>query len=148
VHVAVESVDDSVSFYSTLFAAPPTVLKPDYAKWLLEDPRVNFAISARGRHPGVSHLGIQAEDRTELAEIAARLRTAERPLFDEGPATCCYARSEKAWVHDPSGVSWETFLTVGESTIYGEESPKPEASRCACSSSDIQASDISPVPVE
>ena len=120
VHVAVESVEQSVEFYSVLFAAPPTVRKADYAKWMLEDPHVNFAISARGRAPGVDHLGLQVESQSELAEVAERLRTAQHRLFDEGATTCCYAKSEKAWVHDPSGISWETFHTTGESTTYGE----------------------------
>jgi catechol 2,3-dioxygenase-like lactoylglutathione lyase family enzyme len=120
VHVAVESIEESVKFYSGLFGGQPSVRKDDYAKWMLDDPRVNFAISARGRVPGVDHLGIQVEAAEELVEVADRLRSAEAKLFDEGPTTCCYARSEKAWVRDPSGVSWETFHTIGESTTYGE----------------------------
>jgi catechol 2,3-dioxygenase-like lactoylglutathione lyase family enzyme len=132
VHVAVESIDQSVEFYSVLFAAPPTVRKPDYAKWLLEDPRVNFAISARGRAPGVDHLGLQFEGRSELAEVAVRLRTAQHRLFEEGATTCCYAKSEKAWVHDPSGISWETFHTTGESTTYGEARTEGQAPSRAC----------------
>ena len=120
VHVAVENIEQSVEFYSALFAATPAVRKADYAKWMLEDPRVNFAISARGRAAGVDHLGIQVEERTELSQVAQRLRGAGRAPFDEGATTCCYAKSEKAWVLDPSGVSWETFLTTGESTTYGE----------------------------
>jgi hypothetical protein len=134
VHVAVESVEKSVEFYSVLFAAPPTVRKADYAKWMLDDPRVNFAISARGRSAGVDHLGIQVEAGEELNQVAQRLQAAGKPLFDQGPATCCYARSEKAWVLDPSGISWETFHTVGESTSYGEESAgvDPGASGPCC----------------
>lgn len=120
VHVAVDDLVRSVRFYSTLFAAEPTVLKPDYAKWMLEDPRVNFAISARGREAGVSHLGVQVEDEAELAEVYARLKKAERPVLEQGAVTCCYARSEKQWIADPQGVAWETFLTRGESTVYGE----------------------------
>ena len=133
VHVAVENLERSVEFYSVLFGREPTVRKGDYAKWMLEDPRVNFAISARGRPPGVDHLGIQVEARQELVEVADRLRSAERQLFDEGPVTCCYVNSEKAWVRDPSGVSWETFHTTGESTTYGEsrrEGEKSESSTC------------------
>ncbi|MGO8917317.1 MAG: ArsI/CadI family heavy metal resistance metalloenzyme [Stellaceae bacterium] len=120
VHVAVEDLARSVRFYATLFAAEPTVLKPDYAKWMLDDPRVNFAISERGRAAGLSHLGIQVEDRTELAEVYGRLQRAERPVLDTGATTCCYAKSEKQWIADPQGVPWETFLTHGESTVYGE----------------------------
>jgi catechol-2,3-dioxygenase len=133
VHVAVEDLEESVQFYSVLFGGEPTVRKEDYAKWMLDDPRVNFAISARGRASGVDHLGIQVEAREELAEVAGRLRSAERQLFDEGPSVCCYARSEKAWVRDPSGVSWETFHTTGESTTYGEDrgaGDQPATSPC------------------
>ena len=120
VHVRVEDLAQSVRFYSTLFAAEPTVLKDDYAKWMLEDPRVNFAISTHcGRSVGVSHLGIQAEDATELGEVYERLAHAERPIFEEKATTCCYAQSDKQWVADPQGVHWETFFTYGESTVYG-----------------------------
>jgi catechol-2,3-dioxygenase len=137
VHVAVESIEESVKFYSVLFGGEPSVRKEDYAKWMLDDPRVNFAISARGRVPGVDHLGIQVEAREELAEVASRLRSAEAKLFDEGPTTCCYAKSEKAWVRDPSGVSWETFHTTGESTTYGENREAEEkAGTSACCAPD------------
>lgn len=121
VHVAVEDLGASVRFYSELFAAKPAVLKPDYAKWMLEDPRVNFAISRRGAEAGIQHLGIQVESRAELEEAYARLKRAERPVLEEGATTCCYARSEKSWVDDPQGVQWEVFLTAGESTHYGHE---------------------------
>jgi catechol-2,3-dioxygenase len=120
VHVAVEDLEQSVRFYATLFAAEPTVLKPDYAKWMLDDPRVNFAISRRGRTAGLSHLGIKVEDKDELADVYDRLKRAERPVLDSGAVTCCYAQSEKQWIADPQGVPWETFLTSGESTVYGE----------------------------
>lgn len=123
VHVAVEDLAQSVRFYSTLFAAEPSVLKPDYAKWMLEDPRVNFAISRRGAKAGVQHLGIQVEDEAELGEVYRRLARAERPVLAEGATTCCYARSEKQWIADPQGVAWETFLTHGESTVYGASAP-------------------------
>lgn len=119
VHVAVDDLDRSVGFYSTLFAAAPSVLKPDYAKWMLDDPTVNFAISARGGTAGVEHLGIQVEDSTELAEVYARLDKADAPVVEEGATTCCYAKSEKSWITDPQGVVWETFLTQGEATTYG-----------------------------
>lgn len=119
VHVAVEDLAQSVRFYSTLFGAEPTVHKPDYAKWMLDDPRVNFAISTHGGQPGIQHLGIQAEDDTELAEVFGRLERAERPVLEEKDTTCCYAKSDKQWVADPQGVAWETFLTRGESTVYG-----------------------------
>jgi catechol 2,3-dioxygenase-like lactoylglutathione lyase family enzyme len=120
VHVAVADLDRSVGFYSTLFGAKPVVVKPDYAKWMLEDPRVNFAISHR-RHDGggIEHLGIQVEDEGELAEVYGRLQAADRPVLEEGRTTCCYARSEKSWIADPDGVTWEAFLTHGEATVYG-----------------------------
>lgn len=119
VHVAVEDVAQSVRFYSTLFASGPAILKPDYAKWMLDDPRVNFAISKRGAAPGIHHLGIQVENEAELAEVYARLERAERPVLEEKATTCCYAKSDKQWIADPQGVAWETFLTQGEATVYG-----------------------------
>ena len=122
VHVAVDNLGDAIGFYSALFAAQPTVVKPDYAKWMLDDPRVNFAISARGRPAGLDHLGIQAEDQVELHEVYERLDQAGRPVLNQGETQCCYARSEKSWVDDPAGISWETFLTTGESTDYGDGS--------------------------
>ena len=121
VHVAVDDLAQSIRFYSTLFAAEPTVIKDDYAKWMLDDPRVNFAISKLGdRASGISHLGIQAEDETELAEVYDRLARAERPIVEAKATTCCYAKSDKRWIADPQGVAWETFLTHGEATVYGE----------------------------
>ena len=122
VHVSVEDIAQSVRFYSTLFAAEPTVVKPDYAKWMLDDPRVNFAISTRSNRAGLDHLGIQVETPDELQEVYGRLRRAERPVLEEGATTCCYAKSEKSWISDPQGLSWETFLTTGESTVYGHGS--------------------------
>ena len=126
VHVSVKDLDASVRFYSRLFAADPTVRKSDYARWMLEDPRMNFAISERDGRPGVQHLGIQVEDRGELAEVYGWLRQAERPVVEEGETTCCYAHSEKSWIDDPQGVQWETFLTTGESTVYGTDEIRPK----------------------
>ena len=120
VHVSVADMPQSVQFYSTLFASAPTVVKPDYAKWMLDDPRVNFAISQRGHAAGLSQLGIQVENESELAEVYDRLKHAERPVLETGATTCCYAKSEKQWIADPQGVAWETFLTHGEATVYGE----------------------------
>lgn len=129
VHVAVRDLEASTRFYSALFAAEPTVVKADYAKWMLDDPRVNFAISAHeGAAPGLSHLGIQVEDAGELAEVYARLQKADRPVLDEGATTCCYAKSTKSWIADPQDIAWETFLTTGESVDYGTG---PELSRIA-----------------
>jgi catechol 2,3-dioxygenase-like lactoylglutathione lyase family enzyme len=119
VHVGVENIDASVRFYSALFATEPVVLKGDYAKWMLDDPRVNFAISTRGSQLGADHFGIQAESREELSEVYGRLKQAGRPVLEEGETVCCYAESEKAWIADPQGVPWEAFLTTGDSTAYG-----------------------------
>jgi len=120
VHVGVNDLNRSIQFYSHLFAAAPTVTKNDYAKWMLDDPRVNLAISVRpAEATGVRHLGIQAENKDELAEVYARLEAADAPVFEEGQTTCCYAKSEKSWINDPQGVAWETFHTTGESTTYG-----------------------------
>jgi catechol 2,3-dioxygenase-like lactoylglutathione lyase family enzyme len=146
VHVAVENLDRSVAFYSGLFASAPAVLKADYAKWMLDDPRVNFAISTRGREPGLDHLGIQAENADELKEIYGRLREAGGTVTEQGQTTCCYAKSEKSWIDDPSGIAWETFLTSGESTDYGdgsgERAPRVahEKSCCAPQATAPQAS--------
>jgi catechol 2,3-dioxygenase-like lactoylglutathione lyase family enzyme len=120
VHVSVDDLADSVRFYSTLFAAEPTVAKPGYAKWMLDDPRVNFAISTRGKEAGLDHLGIQVDSEDELHAVYDRLQQADRPVLEEGATTCCYAKSEKAWITDPQGIAWETFLTRGESTVYGD----------------------------
>jgi catechol 2,3-dioxygenase-like lactoylglutathione lyase family enzyme len=119
VHVGVADLERSIGFYSTLFAAEPSVRKSDYAKWMLEDPRVNFAISTRGEGHGVRHLGIQVESDGELQDVYGRLRKADAPVLEEGQTTCCYARSEKSWIADPQGVVWETFHTTGEATHYG-----------------------------
>jgi len=122
VHVAVNDIPQSIGFYSALFAAQPAVVKPDYAKWMLDDPRVNFAISTRGREPGLDHLGIQVEDSGELNDVYARLRQAGGNIIEQGQTACCYARSEKSWISDPAGIAWETFLTIGESIDYGDGS--------------------------
>jgi catechol 2,3-dioxygenase-like lactoylglutathione lyase family enzyme len=121
VHVAVKDLDASVRFYSQLFSIAPSVQKADYAKWMLDDPRVNFAISQRGTKPGLDHLGIQVEDRSELQEVYGRLKAADAPVVEEGETVCCYAQAEKSWIQDPQGIQWETFLTTGESTVYGSE---------------------------
>jgi catechol 2,3-dioxygenase-like lactoylglutathione lyase family enzyme len=120
VHVAVNDIPQSIGFYSALFASKPAVVKQDYAKWMLDDPRVNFAISTRGREPGLDHLGIQVEDAGELNEVYARLRQAGGNIIEQGETACCYAKSEKSWIDDPAGIAWETFLTTGESINYGD----------------------------
>jgi predicted enzyme related to lactoylglutathione lyase len=152
VHVAVDDLGRSIGFYSALFDAEPAVVKPDYAKWMLEDPRVNFAISTRGRTAGLDHLGIQVENKAELDEVYARLHKAGGTVIEQGDTACCYAKSEKSWIDDPAGISWETFHTTGENTDYGDGSGErmariahekaccvPQAaptSACGCSSAE------------
>lgn len=121
VHVAVSDLDASVGFYSKLFGAQPSVLKPDYAKWMLEDPRVNFAISSRGLYPGLDHLGIQVESNEELADLHGRLEAAGQTIVSQENTTCCYARSDKHWVTDPQGIAWETFHTLEGAPTYGAD---------------------------
>jgi catechol 2,3-dioxygenase-like lactoylglutathione lyase family enzyme len=131
-HVSVPELDRAIAFYNTLFDAPPTVVKADYAKWMLDDPRVNFAISARGRTEGIDHLGIQVDSLEALGELAGRLKAAGETTFDQQATTCCYANSDKSWVTDTAGVRWETFFTHGDATDYGEDEqiPGPKASAC------------------
>ena len=121
VHVAVDDLKRSIGFYSTLFAAEPTMLKDDYAKWMLDDPKVNFAISSRSAQVGLDHLGIQVETDGELRELAGRLKSAGEATRDQEATTCCYARGNKSWVNDPSGIRWETFFTFGDAATYGED---------------------------
>ena len=128
VHVAVENLAESIRFYSTMFAAEPSVTKPDYAKWMLDDPHVNFAISRRGAAAGLNHLGVQVESADELAEMHARLQNIESDLIEETGAACCYAKSDKYWATDPQGVPWETFHTLDNIPTFGAE----EASDIAC----------------
>jgi catechol-2,3-dioxygenase len=139
IHVTVNDLEESTRFYSTLFAAEPIVTKADYAKWMLEDPRVNFAISARGKKGGVEHLGIQAENEAELGVIFERLAKASRPTLGEENVTCCYAVSEKQWVADPQGVVWETFYTRGESTVYGQSAQIEEIAAAVCCEPEAQS---------
>ena len=134
-HVSVPDLGPSIQFYETLFGAPPTVVKDDYAKWMLEDPRVNFAISQRGAAHGVDHVGIQVESPAELGELSGRLKAAGAVTFDQAATTCCYARSDKSWVNDPAGLRWETFFTFGEATEYGEDAEAPAEAKSACCAS-------------
>ena len=121
VHVHVADLDSSVRFYSTLFGEQPVVVKRDYAKWMLEDPRVNFAITSGASKPQIDHLGLQVESGEDLATIATRLKAAGETVREQVNATCCYAKGDKGWVTDPNGVSWETFHTFGESTVFGND---------------------------
>lgn len=131
-NLSVNDLDASIAFYNTLFDSEPAVVKPDYAKWMLEDPRVNFAITTRAERKGVDHLGIQVEDDAELAEVRARLKTADAELIEEGTTTCCYAESEKSWIFDPDGIAWETFLTRGDSPVFGSDRIKHGRQQSAC----------------
>ena len=152
VHVTVDDLAQSTRFYSTLFAAEPTVIKDDYVKWMLDDPRVNFAISTGSSHSsGISHLGIQAENEGELAEVFDRLAQAERPVVEEKGVTCCYAKGDKQWIADPQGVAWETFYTYGESTVYGRSGVLNELAEvsggigtCGCGPSEMTKFEADP----
>jgi len=121
VHVSVNDIKESVHFYSTLFAAEPAVLKDDYAKWMLEDPRVNFAISTHRQPAGLNHLGFQVESDEELRGMQAQLKAADARMIQEDEQPCCYARSDKYWVTDPTGIAWETFHTLASIPVYGED---------------------------
>ena len=139
VHVSVNDIDRSIRFYRELFATEPAVVKPDYAKWMLEDPRVNFAISnaVGARHPASWHPG---REPPELTEVYERLKRAEGPIREEGATTCCYAQSEKSWIADPQGIQWETFLTTGESTDYGGERSSGGCAQCV-----LRAASVAPL---
>lgn len=134
VHLHVDDLDRSIGFYSQLFAAQPARVEVDYAKWMLEDPPVNFAISTRGSKPGIDHLGIQTDNAEELASLKARAEAANMTLLDEGTTTCCYARSEKHWITDPQGVAWEHFHSLSNIPIFNEaQRPTPAAASACCS---------------
>jgi catechol 2,3-dioxygenase-like lactoylglutathione lyase family enzyme len=120
VHVHVQDIAQSVAFYSKLFACEPARIEGDYAKWMLDDPRVNFAISTHGDAVGIDHLGLQTDDVNELAELKARARSADMVLLDEGATTCCYANSEKHWITDPQGIAWEHFHTLSNIPVFSE----------------------------
>jgi lactoylglutathione lyase len=140
VHLHVNDLAQSIGFYSKLFAAEPTRVESDYAKWMLDDPRINFAISTRGAQAGIDHLGLQTDDEAELAEMKARAAAAEMALADEGETTCCYARSVKHWVTDPQGIAWEHFHTLGDIPVF-----KEAAAPACCGPSPARGK---PVPVE
>ena len=145
-HVSVPDLGQSIQFYETLFGAPPTVVKDDYAKWMLDDPKVNLAISTH-RAAGLDHVGIQVDSAAELSELSARLKAAGAQTFDEADTTCCYAKSDKSWVSDPAGLRWETFFTHGEATTYGtsealaalEASARPASACCGAPSAGAAA---------
>ena len=128
VHVAVSDLDASIRFYSTLFGAPPTVAKPDYAKWMVDDPRINFAISSRGTKTGVNHLGFQLDSDAEFQAMHEQLAKADAGLVEEMAANCCYAKSDKYWVTDPAGIAWETYHTLGTIPMFGADEAAERAS--------------------
>ena len=140
VHLHVDDLAKSIGFYSKLFAAEPARVEGDYAKWMLEDPRINFAISTRGAKAGVDHLGFQTDDAEELAAMKAQAESADMALLDEGETTCCYARSEKHWVTDPQGIAWEHFHTLGDIPVFSEAQKTDSASACCTpASADVGA---------
>jgi lactoylglutathione lyase len=132
VHAHVEDLAASIAFYSKLFASEPSRVEADYAKWMIEDPRINFAISTRGGKPGVDHLGIQVDEESELAELKARVQAADLALLDEGATTCCYSRSEKHWITDPQGIAWEHFHTLGSIPMFSESTKPADPQGSAC----------------
>ena len=121
VHISVKDLDASIRFYQTLFGAEPVVTKPDYAKWMLEDPRINFAISTQRQPVGLNHLGFQVDTDEELRGLRAQLQAADARMIEESEQPCCYAQSDKYWVTDPTGIAWETFHTLGSIPVYGED---------------------------
>ncbi len=141
VHVHVTDLQASIGFYSKLFAADPARVETDYAKWMLDDPRVNFAISTRGGAPGIDHLGLQTDDAAELAELKGRAEAADMALLVEGETTCCYARSEKHWVTDPQGIAWEHFHTLDDILVFGSGrvDAGKTASACCAPSAPVSA---------
>jgi len=139
VHVAVPDLQQSIRFYSTLFGAAPAVVKPDYAKWMLEDPRLNFAISQRGGGRGINHLGLQVDDAEELAELHSRLPAADAGVLEEKDVACCYARSDKYWVTDPAGVVWESFHSLGTVPFYNGAAAEDTKGACCAPSDEAQS---------
>jgi len=148
VHVHVDDLQASIAFYSKLFAASPTRVEADYAKWMLEDPRINFAVSNRGGKAGVDHLGFQTDTEEELTELKGRAQAADMTLLDEGETTCCYARSDKYWLTDPDGVAWEQFHTLDSIPTFSESKPATEGKGAACCTSDAPRGKPVAIPVK
>jgi catechol 2,3-dioxygenase-like lactoylglutathione lyase family enzyme len=147
VHVSVDDLDANIRFYSTVFGVPPTVVKTDYAKWMLDDPRVNFALSKRGARAGLDHLGVQVDSDEELAQLREQVGQAEIAALDQTGAACCYAKSNKYWVTDPQGIAWETFHTLDSVPVFGEDNrsaPAAQEATACCS----PATKLSRIPVE
>jgi catechol 2,3-dioxygenase-like lactoylglutathione lyase family enzyme len=131
IHVGVKDIAEGVKFYSALFGATPSKQMPDYAKWMLDDPRLNFAISTRSGKQGVDHLGFQVDDETELDSMREQLRAADIAMFDEGETVCCYAESDKSWLQDPAGIAWETYQTMGDAQLFSDKAASDDSACCA-----------------
>ena len=140
VHLSVENLADSIRFYSTVFGSPPTLEKVDYAKWMIEDPRLNFAISNRGQRPGLNHLGLQVDSDAELGELREAVALAAVTVRDERGASCCYAKSDKYWVTDPQGIAWETYHTLADIPTFGE--PATDGSPCCAPETSVAATPL------
>ena len=130
IHIGVDKLEEAIRFYSVLFGAAPVKTKPDYAKWMLEDPRINFAISTRAKLKGVDHLGIQVEEESELNELRSRLERADMKVLEEGATTCCYARSDKSWIQDPAGIPWEAYRTMEDAQFFSDSTGSTESACC------------------
>ncbi len=140
IHIGVKDIEKSVEFYTALFGQKPSKLKEDYAKWMLEDPRINFAISTRVSEKGVDHLGIQVDQDSELMELTKRLKNADLGVYDEGESTCCYAESKKAWVQDPSGIAWEAYRTMADAEVFKGHEKQEGAAECCPSTGGEESS--------
>ena len=147
VHAHVDNLESSVAFYSKMFAAAPTRLESDYAKWMLDDPRINFAISTRGGAPGVDHLGIQTDTDKELLALKERAHAADMTLLDEGETSCCYARSDKHWITDPQGIAWEHFHTLGDIPVFSEKVTAPASADACCATPSTRGKPVG-IPVK
>ncbi len=147
VHAHVEDLAESIAFYTKLFDAEPTKVESDYARWMLDDPRINFAISARGGEAGIDHLGLQVDDAGELAGLKARAEAADMALLDEGTTTCCYARSSKHWVTDPQGIAWEHFHTLADAPTFSEARKAADDSSACCATAAARGKPVA-IPVK
>jgi catechol 2,3-dioxygenase-like lactoylglutathione lyase family enzyme len=146
IHIAVDDLSANIRFYSAMFGAPPMVEKSDYAKWMIDDPRINFAISMRGREAGLDHLGVQVESDEELADLRSQVDQAEIAVIDQPDTTCCYARSDKHWVVDPQGIAWETFQTLESVPMFSDTLHEQEGENTsACS---VPAANISVLSIK
>jgi catechol 2,3-dioxygenase-like lactoylglutathione lyase family enzyme len=148
VHAHVADLEASIAFYSRMFAAEPTRVEGDYAKWMLDDPRINFAISTRGGKVGVDHLGIQTDTEEELAVLKAQAEAADLTLLDVGETTCCYARSDKYWVTDPQGIAWEQFHTLGNIPLFSEAPATGQEAAAACCAGNAPRGKAVAIPVK